>query len=75
MERNKKAFLELYNQKITREGAAELLKYLCGSDFFTAPASSRFHSNVEGGLCAHSLNVYRRLDELVKLHEQLGKKA
>ena len=72
IERNKKAFLELYNEKIKREGASELLKYLCGSDFFTAPASSRFHSNFEGGLCAHSLNVYRRLDELVRMHEAAG---
>ena len=71
-DQNKKIFLELYNQKITREGAGELLKYLCGTDFFTAPASSRFHSNFEGGLCSHSLNVYRRLEELVRMHEKAG---
>lgn len=71
-EENKKLFLEIFNQKIKREGASELLKYLCGTDFFTAPASSRFHSNVEGGLCAHSINVYRRLQELVKLHVEAG---
>lgn len=71
-EQNKKIFLELFNEKIRREGASELLKYLCGTDFFTAPASSRFHSNFEGGLCAHSINVYRRLKALVDMHKQAG---
>ena len=37
-----------------------MLDYLTGpgSDFFTAPASTRYHNAWEGGLCAHSLNVY-----------------
>lgn len=36
------------------------MEYLCSdaSDFFTAPASTRFHGSVQGGLLAHSLNVY-----------------
>ena len=54
----KEKFVELYKNTIKREGADKLLEYLVSSDFFTAPASSRFHSSYEGGLCEHSLNVY-----------------
>lgn len=55
---SKERFIEVYNKYIKREGAAQLLEYLLSSDFFTAPASSRFHLSCEGGLCEHSLNVY-----------------
>ena len=55
---NKERFIELYTTHIKREGADKLLDYLTKSDFFTAPASARFHSSYEGGLCDHSLNVY-----------------
>ena len=55
---NKERFIEIYNNNIKREGADKLLDYLMKSDFFTAPASARFHSSYEGGLLDHSLNVY-----------------
>ncbi len=55
---NKERFIEIYNANIKREGADKLLDFLLKSDFFTAPASARFHSSYEGGLCDHSLNVY-----------------
>ena len=60
---NKERFLQIYNEKITREGADKLLEYLLSpaSDFFTAPASARFHSSFEGGLVEHSVNVYECL--------------
>lgn len=54
----KDRFIEVYKKNIKREGADKLLEYLLSSDFFVAPASSRFHSSYEGGLCEHSLNVY-----------------
>lgn len=56
----KERFIEVYNKYIKREGADKLLDYLLSpaSDFFTAPASARFHSSYEGGLVDHSLNVY-----------------
>lgn len=41
-----------------REGIEGLIKYLESTDFYTAPASSRFHCDYEGGLVSHSLNVY-----------------
>ena len=57
---NRERFVSLYKEKITREGADKLLDYLLSEkcDFFTAPASTRYHSACEGGLADHSLNVY-----------------
>jgi 23S rRNA maturation-related 3'-5' exoribonuclease YhaM len=56
----KERFIEIYNKHIIREGADKLLEYLLSksSDFFAAPASTRFHGSYEGGLLKHSLNVY-----------------
>lgn len=62
----KDEFLDIFDKYITRQGAAELRKYLLGSDFFTAPASGRFHCCHAGGLCEHSINVYRRMLAIVK---------
>lgn len=57
---HKERFLELYQQFIHRNGSDKLLEFLLSknSDFFTAPASARFHGSYEGGLVEHSLNVY-----------------
>ena len=55
----KQKFIEYYQANIHREGADRLLEWLIGSDFFTAPASTRFHAAYEGGLVEHSLNVYK----------------
>ena len=55
---DKEKFLQIYNDKIKREGAGKLLEFLEKSDYFTAPASTRFHGAYEGGLLRHSLNVY-----------------
>ena len=60
----KERFISIFKEKIKREGADRLLEYLVNqSDFFTCPASARYHGSHEGGLCEHSLNVY---DSLVK---------
>lgn len=61
IERNKKEFIEAYQAAITREGADKFLKWLQTTDFFTAPASTKYHGSFPGGLCWHSLNVYSRL--------------
>jgi hypothetical protein len=42
---------------IERPGMDSLIDYLLESDFFFAPASTRFHNVFEGGLCLHSLYV------------------
>ena len=57
---DKERFIDLFKTHIRREGADKLLEYLDSpaSDFFTAPASTKFHNSVPGGLLKHSLNVY-----------------
>lgn len=59
----KEEFLSIYRENITRKGADKLLEYLLSeeSDFFTAPASTRYHGAYAGGLLSHSLNVYHNL--------------
>ena len=56
-------FTGIYRENITRPGSERLLEYLLSenSDFFTAPASTKYHSCYEGGLCQHSINVYECL--------------
>ena len=56
----KKEFLEIFKNNVKREGSAQLLDYLLSDkcDFFTAPASAKYHYAFEGGLLLHSLNVY-----------------
>ena len=45
-----------------RNGISELLKYLhTRTDFYTAPASSKYHSAYKGGLLEHSLKVMNLL--------------
>lgn len=61
----KQAFLEIFSENIKREGADKLLAWLEGSDFFTAPASTKYHGSHQGGLLEHSVNVYHRLKYLV----------
>ena len=54
----KERFLKIYEDSIKREGSTELLRWLEDSDFFVAPASTKYHGCHEGGLLEHSLNVY-----------------
>lgn len=64
----KEEFMEIYKSKIKREGSEKLLEYLesPASDFFTAPASTRYHLSYEGGLLEHSLNVYHCLKDYLE---------
>ena len=61
----KDKFIEIYKEHITRPGSERLLDYLLSdsSDFFAAPASTRYHGAYEGGLCEHSINVYECLKD------------
>lgn len=56
----KERFIAVYNELIHRDGADKFLEYLLSnaSDFFEAPASTRFHGSYAGGLVEHSLNVF-----------------
>ena len=49
-------------KKTKRKGIAALITYLEESDFFEAPASTKFHGSYAGGLAEHSLNVYNALE-------------
>lgn len=57
----KDVFMKYFRNNIKREGSEELLSWLLQSDFFTAPASTRFHLAEPEGLCMHSIHVYERL--------------
>lgn len=56
----KKDFIYLMSF-INRSGVQSLLEWLETTDFYTAPASTKYHGAYEGGLVEHSLNVYHRL--------------
>ena len=64
----KEEFIKIYTENITRDGADKLLEYLLSaqSDFFIAPASTRFHGSYEGGLLEHSINVYNCLKDYLE---------
>lgn len=65
VDKNKYEFIELLN-KVNRPGADinALVYKLSSSDFFVAPCSTKNHLACVGGLCQHSLNVYRTLTKL-----------
>lgn len=66
----KEEFIEIYETNIKREGSRELLEWLQKTDFFTAPASTKFHCACEQGLVMHSLSVYHTM---VEKHFEEGK--
>ena len=63
----KELFINLL-RSTNREGIEDLIDFLENkSDFFTAPASSKFHNNFEGGLLDHTLNVYKNFKKLLEM--------
>lgn len=61
----KEEFISLL-RSTNREGIEEVIQFLEKSDFYKAPASTRFHGSFEGGLLEHSMKVYERLKHKVK---------
>lgn len=62
-------FLAIARNEITRPGIENLLKHLEGTDFFEAPASTKYHGCYEGGLVQHCIDVYNALhDELAFIY-------
>ena len=61
----KEQFIELL-RSTNREGIENLINFLEKTDFFKAPASTRFHGDYEGGLLEHSVKVYEIFKEKVK---------
>ena len=68
---NKEEFINLIRQIKRPDSDVEaLISKLSRTDFFEAPASTMYHSSFKGGLCHHSLNVYKRLKQLINNHYQ-----
>lgn len=72
MDDKKQEFLDICNSNITRSGTNDLLEWLNLSDFFVAPASTRFHGSYEGGLVTHSINVYKCLTKELEVENLKG---
>ena len=74
IEANKNKYCNLFKDLIIPEygdSARALLEWIAQTDFFEAPASTRYHNSFKGGLCDHSLNVYNRL--IKNLEAEYGK--
>lgn len=56
-------------RKIKREDCDidGLIAYLDAHEFFTSPATTKYHSAFKGGLALHSLQVYKNLCDLVNV--------
>lgn len=59
-------------KKVNRPGMDKLLEYIRKSDFYSAPASTRYHLSCKGGLLQHSLNVLDALRGLMVWDGQEG---
>ena len=62
----KQEFLEIFYDNVEREGSEKILEWLEKSDFFDAPASTKRHSAEKGGLCKHSVLVYKRFLKILQ---------
>lgn len=58
-------FRKLLNS-INRDGMNNLINFIEKTDFYTAPASTRFHGSYDGGLLEHSMKVYEILKHKVE---------
>ncbi|AKB59038.1 hypothetical protein [Methanosarcina barkeri] len=70
---NENYILNLLNE-VMREGIKDYIQYLENSDFFSAPASTKYHRDYPGGLAEHSLNLLEPLklsNSRLKKKEQL----
>ena len=66
----KAEFISLFEENVNRQGAKELLDWMLKTDFFTAPASTRYHCACPEGLVMHSLSVF---NTMVEKHFEEGK--
>lgn len=68
---SKERFDNIYVKYITRPGFESMYEWLESTDFFTAPASSIYHNNFQGGLVDHSVNVFEQLVNLLRIHTEI----
>ena len=57
-------FQNMVEKFIHRDGIESLMNWLAGTDFYEAPASTKYHLHCKGGLCTHSCNTFDRLNAL-----------
>lgn len=69
VEKNKQEYISAINLITRPFDKDELIKMLEETDFFEAPASRSYHNAYKGGLCEHSLNVWKRLVDLNNMME------
>lgn len=68
----KKRFKKAVKETIQRDGIENLMEWLENeTNFFTSPASTRYHGSYEGGLVEHSLNVFNQM--LFEMDTMVGK--
>ena len=48
---------------------ARAIEWLRTTDFYKAPASTKYHESFPGGLLVHSLNVYNKMLDLIQIPE------
>lgn len=66
---NTEIFIELVDDNIHRLGISDLMKWVISeSDFFEAPASTKYHGSYKGGLVDHSLEVFHQMFQLANLY-------
>ena len=73
MEMQRDKFLKIFDIQIgERDGKEALRDWLLSDecDFFTAPASTKYHGNYDGGLCEHSIDVYEMAVRLEGLYRE-----
>lgn len=66
VEKNYALFKKWVTEFVTVGDPTTFAEWLDTTDFKVAPASTKYHLNVEGGLCQHSLDVFKRLIKLMK---------
>ena len=66
---NKEFYQSLFRQYVGGQKVEDLLNMLDRTDFYTAPASVKYHCNFDGGLLQHTLNVYDSLIRLIEMKD------
>ena len=59
----KAEYLELFEKYVNRPGKDRLLDWMGKTDFFTAPASTKYHCACPQGLVMHSISVFNVMME------------
>ena len=68
--RQQENFLTYLDLHAGNRDTSSLKKWLINNtDFFSAPASTKFHGAYYGGLCEHSLNVYNIAKKLYNVYD------